>query len=77
MFLWFLPDLGGPRKTFKETVKQTVVHDYACDPVSIIQFIGDPYYLGGTLLDSIFKPIEHDLVKLFDGEYSEVLLKGA
>jgi hypothetical protein len=65
-------------KSFTKPYNDSVALDfYDQDPVGIVEFIRNPYYLGSRLRDSIFQPIEDDLVELFSGEYSEVLLKGA
>jgi hypothetical protein len=51
--------------------------DYLYPPVKIQQFIEDPYYLGSILHCNIFPKLMDDLIELFDGSYSEVLLMGA
>lgn len=51
--------------------------DYIEQPVRIEQFINDPYYLGKTLRGNIYPKLIDDLIDLFSGEYSEVLLAGS
>src|SRR5215469_7021379 len=51
--------------------------DYLWPPVPVDQFITDDYYLGSILRGNIFDQIHSDLIELFAGRYSEVLLKGA
>lgn len=51
--------------------------DYLYPPVKIQKFVEDPYYLGSILHGNIYPKIMDDLVELFEGSYSEVLLMGA
>jgi hypothetical protein len=51
--------------------------DYLRMPVRIEQFVEDPKYLGSVLRGNIYPKILDDLIELFDGNYSEVLLGGS
>jgi hypothetical protein len=64
-------------KPEQETVAEIRDIDYLWQPVGILQFIEDPEYLGKILHGNIFPKIRDDLVDLFGGNYSEVLLMGA
>jgi hypothetical protein len=74
-----LPAIEGKisKNVHKKAYDDIVLENYEREPVGISQFIRDPYYLGTILREAIFPQIEDDLVELLDGEYSEVLLKGA
>ena len=50
---------------------------YLQTPVGIQQFIEDDYYLGRVLRNNLFPRLKEDLIELFAGEYSEVLLIGS
>jgi len=59
-------------------LKQLTQADYLRTPVKIEQFIDDPYYMGGVLQGgNLFPQVRQDLIDLFDGEWSEVVLAGA
>jgi len=51
--------------------------DYESRPVSIIDFIYNPFFLGESLRDNIYPAIVNDLVELFEGNYAEVCLGGS
>jgi hypothetical protein len=44
-------------------------------PVTVAQFLEDPYYLGESCR-TLFPALREDLVRLFDGGYREVILTG-
>lgn len=46
-------------------------------PVDILTFIHDKYFLGNALAGNIFPMLVDDLQELFEGGYTEVLLKGS
>jgi hypothetical protein len=73
-----IPAIAGKiSDVFTKPYDDMVLWNYEREPVSISTFIREPYYLGTLLRGNIFPKIEDDLVELFEGEYSEVLLKGA
>ena len=51
--------------------------DFLWKPVEIEQFCNDNYYLGSILRGNVYEKILQDLVSLFKGNYSEVLLAGS
>ena len=51
--------------------------DYLWPPVSVQEFVEGKQYLGNILRGNIFPKILNDLIELFEGRYSEVLLTGA
>ena len=61
-----------------EITRDEVFHgDYLWPPVSVQQFVEDKQYLGNILRGNIYPKILNDLIELFSGRYSEVLLMGA
>ena len=60
-----------------EAANSVFAVDYLWQPVSIQTFIQDDYYLGKILRGNLFPRILEDLVELFEGRYSEVLLMGS
>jgi hypothetical protein len=65
--------IAEPSKT-KERLHES---DYLWPPVNIKTFIEDNEYLGTILRGNIYPRIMDDLIEIFDGDYSEVLLSGA
>lgn len=63
---------GGQSRLFDELYQ----HDYLCKPVDVETFVHGAEYLGNTFRESIYPKIVDDLVELFAGTYSEVLLTG-
>jgi hypothetical protein len=57
-------------------LEEWMARDYIRKPVGIEQFIYDKYYLGGRLADSIYPQVVKDLVELYTGAYTEVVLTG-
>lgn len=51
--------------------------DYLWPPVSVEQFVQDKRYLGNILHGNIYPKILEDLIELFEGQYTEVLLTGS
>ena len=51
--------------------------DYLWPPVSVQEFVEGKQYLGNILRGNIYPKILNDLIELFEGRYSEVLLTGA
>lgn len=51
--------------------------DFREKPVSVETFMFDRDYLGRVLEGNVFEKIIDDLIELFDGDYTEVVLKGA
>jgi hypothetical protein len=58
------------------TYQAWVAVDHLCEPVSVREFVRNPYYLGNTLASSIYPTLLADLEELFAGEYTEVVLGG-
>lgn len=50
-------------------------HIYHAEPVSMAQFIEDPYYLGESC-STIYPELQKDLIELFDRPYREALFTG-
>jgi hypothetical protein len=50
-------------------------HRYHTQPVSMEQFMEDPYYLGESC-ESLYPQLRQDLIDLFDHPYREVILTG-
>ncbi|MDD5511063.1 MAG: LAGLIDADG family homing endonuclease [Dehalococcoidales bacterium] len=50
-------------------------HIYHNEPVSMAQFIEDPYYLGESC-STIYPELQRDLIELFDRPYREALFTG-
>lgn len=64
---------------FAESVKfekEIREHYYAYDPVSIEQFIEDPYYIGESC-DTLYPALKKDIIDLFSRPYQEVLFTGS
>src|SRR5271169_2603079 len=59
-----------------EALRRIQAVDYEREPVSVKQFIYDPEYLGQSLKDHIWPALVDDLVEIFEGDYSEVVLGG-
>ena len=61
--------------------QQIYALDYLRQPVDVITFVRDDYFLGRILTDngrsSVYPKILDDLQELFNGDYVEVLLKGS
>nr|UXE44999.1 hypothetical protein Hi04_10k_c4039_00007 [uncultured bacterium] len=70
MWAKLLPEAPNPWAAIHEA-------EYLWPPVSIEQFIEDDKYLGTLLRGNIFPKIKADLIELFAGRYTEVLLMGA
>jgi hypothetical protein len=64
----------GERPT--QTYKGWVAADYLGEPVSVREFVLNPYYLGKSLATAIYPRLLLDLEELFAGEYTEVVLGG-
>jgi hypothetical protein len=59
-----------------EALRRIESVDYEREPVSVRRFIYDPEYLGQSLKDHIWPALVDDLVEIFEGDYSEVVLGG-
>jgi hypothetical protein len=66
---------GGAPPRLLESMAVLWEPDYRTMPVSIREFISDPYFLG--LKDTIYPRIVDDLEELFDGDHEEVVLAGS
>lgn len=64
------------RSSEGELVAEVHASAYLRTPVEVQTFIEDPYYLGRILRGNIYPQIMDDLIELFGGSYSEVLLGG-
>lgn len=64
--------LGGGHKEMASEMKD---HTYHTDPVSMEQFLDDPYYLGESC-STIYPAIREDLISLFERPYREYLATG-
>lgn len=68
-------------KGYSETLETIWLHDFKEVPVSIDQFISDPYYLGSTTNcgQSVYPFWENMLCDLFSkgNKYNEIILSGA
>ena len=65
-------DVGGPVRIL-DVIKDA---EYLREPVSVRQFINDPYYLGETCAD-FYPELMPDMEELFAGGYNEVILTGS
>jgi hypothetical protein len=61
----------------KQLLDSVHTEDFLWTPVSIQTFITDPYFLGTILHDGLYPKLLEDLIELFSGSYSEVLLAGS
>jgi len=59
-----------------ESTQELMDHRYHTEPVSMEQFIDDPYYLGESC-ETLYPELRKDLIDLFDYNYREVVLTGA
>jgi hypothetical protein len=50
--------------------------EFKTEPVSIEQFVSDPYYLGKTC-DVLYPKLRKDMKELFSGNYGEAILTGS
>jgi len=78
---FFRGEIAGRVLTMPETMPEIPVRlsnvDYFWRPVDMRTFVEDPKYLGSVLRGNIYGKVLDDLIELFDGDYSEVLLTGA
>jgi hypothetical protein len=68
-----LSDKGLQSKILNATYEVS----YRWKPVDVVKFATGPEYLGPVLQGSIFPKLLDDLEELFEGGYTEVLLKGS
>jgi hypothetical protein len=59
-----------------QTYRGWLQTDYLREPVSVREFVFNPYYLGDSLSSSIYPKLLCDLEELFAGDYTEVVLGG-
>lgn len=67
-------DLYGDGDSSK-IAQEMIDHTYHTEPVSMEQFLDDPYYLGEAC-STIYPAIREDLINLFDRPYREYLATG-
>jgi len=72
LFFGLLDDDVEEQAKVEETMIQ---HRYHTRPVSMEQFIEDPYYLGESCT-TIYPQLKEDLINLFEHPYREVVLTG-
>ncbi len=68
-----LEKLGGG---FHAEWNQVVDVDYKVSPVSVEEFLNDPYYLG-HIGQTLWPALKDDMVELFEGNYHEAALGGS